>query len=299
MHTKACLEKNPKFKELTRAARARVSAKIAILRREGKPLKQASAIAFKMERSHRLGPRGGYARNPRHKRLGDLVRRLSSKHVLLDNDHMMIWVALAAMEKLARALKLAGYKIIQTVPDKETNEAVLLVNVNLPMNHRNPRRKNPSFPVDWKFDKTKSFYRADLPDFRKTVIIVRKTNRHEDGWVWVWNVTQNYPNGQIITDGDHAFDSSEDAKADALRFYDETSDPSFGKNPIADKDVQMCLSTLAYLKMYPHMSENIPERILDALESEKLWNVNDGVTEKGEEFLEGSGAPPDEGEYEP
>ncbi len=298
MHTKACLEKNPKFKELTRAARARVSAKIAILRREGKPLKQASAIAFKMERSHRLGPRGGYARNPRHKRLGDLVRRLSSKHVLLDNDHMMIWVALAAMEKLARALKLAGYKIIQTVPDKETNEAVLLVNVNLPMNHRNPRRKNPSFPVKWDSYRTETGLAksAKLSDFRKTEIIVFTVGSYA---VWAWEMTQHYPNGQITTDSERKFESSEEAKKDALRFYDETSDPSFGKNPIADKDVQMCLSTLAYLKMYPHMSENIPERILDALESEKLWNVNNGVTKKGEEFLDNCGASPDEGEYGP
>lgn len=45
-----------------KAAQGRVSAKIAHLRREGKTVKEAAGAAYGMERSGRLGPRGGYKR---------------------------------------------------------------------------------------------------------------------------------------------------------------------------------------------------------------------------------------------
>lgn len=48
--------------KLGKAAQARVSAKIAHLRREGKPAKQAAGEAYGMEREHRLMAGGGYKR---------------------------------------------------------------------------------------------------------------------------------------------------------------------------------------------------------------------------------------------
>lgn len=43
-------------------SRDRVSKKIAILRREGVPERQAVAEALSMERAGRIGPHGGYRR---------------------------------------------------------------------------------------------------------------------------------------------------------------------------------------------------------------------------------------------
>lgn len=49
----------------TKSGRARVSAKIRHLRKEGVKPEQAVAMALSMERAHRLGPRGGYRRVPK------------------------------------------------------------------------------------------------------------------------------------------------------------------------------------------------------------------------------------------
>lgn len=46
----------------------RVSAKIKKLRSEGKPPKQAVAIAHQLEREKRLGPRGGLLPKPKGKK---------------------------------------------------------------------------------------------------------------------------------------------------------------------------------------------------------------------------------------
>lgn len=59
-------KKNPREarRKFTRAAQSRISKKIAKLRREGYGAKQAAAIAYKYEREHLLGPRGGKKKNP-------------------------------------------------------------------------------------------------------------------------------------------------------------------------------------------------------------------------------------------
>jgi len=46
-------------KKISPSAEKRVSAKIAKLVREGRPVKQAAAIAYRYQRAGRLGPRGG------------------------------------------------------------------------------------------------------------------------------------------------------------------------------------------------------------------------------------------------
>jgi hypothetical protein len=51
-----------KRKKLGREAQKRVSAKIALLRREGKTAEEAAGAAYGMERSGRLGSRGTYRR---------------------------------------------------------------------------------------------------------------------------------------------------------------------------------------------------------------------------------------------
>lgn len=57
-------------------------------------------------------------------------------------------------------------------------------------------------------------------------------------------------------------------------------------NPIADKDVIMCAMSLLYIRTYPHMVDNIPDRIMEALISEGLWDEKSlAITQKGEDFL--------------
>jgi hypothetical protein len=60
------VQRKKSHKKLGRAAQKRISKKIAILRREGYPAAQAAAIAYKYERAHKLGPRGGKKRNPKY-----------------------------------------------------------------------------------------------------------------------------------------------------------------------------------------------------------------------------------------
>lgn len=58
------------------------------------------------------------------------------------------------------------------------------------------------------------------------------------------------------------------------------------KNPIEDRNLAPVLAFLMYLRNFPTWSENVPDRILTILIDEGLYTVDDGVTEKGEKFIE-------------
>ncbi|NJM09354.1 MAG: hypothetical protein HC883_00180 [Bdellovibrionaceae bacterium] len=75
------------------------------------------------------------------------------------------------------------------------------------------------------------------------------------------------------------------AVAIAFSLARKKKERSMKKNPIADKDIAQCLAALAGMIYNPDRCEDVPEHILDALESEGLWNYDDGVTEKGRQFL--------------
>lgn len=62
----------------------------------------------------------------------------------------------------------------------------------------------------------------------------------------------------------------------------------YKRNPIPDKELWNCLVALAVLSHHPTWTENFSEDVLDALESEGLWNYEEGVTKKGRDFLEGA-----------
>lgn len=61
------------------------------------------------------------------------------------------------------------------------------------------------------------------------------------------------------------------------------------RNPIEDKDIYECLAALAGMIVEPNRCEDVPEHILDALESEGMWSVDEGVTAKGKKFLMDAG----------
>jgi hypothetical protein len=63
--------------KLGRAAQKRISKKIAKLRREGYSAKQAAAIAYKYERSGKLGPRGGKKNPIEDKDLAECIEALA------------------------------------------------------------------------------------------------------------------------------------------------------------------------------------------------------------------------------
>lgn len=58
------------------------------------------------------------------------------------------------------------------------------------------------------------------------------------------------------------------------------------KNPVKDKDLAPTIAFLLYLRNFPTWSENVPDRILDILIEEGLYDVDEGVTKKGEEFIQ-------------
>jgi len=202
VHTVNCVKKNPTYKKLSRELQMLVSKKIRKLMNEGYTVKQAAAMAISMARAGKLGPRGGY-------------------------------------------------------------------------------HKNPSFPVKWISNKNETIWRADLMDFRKTKIVVIYNDKGNYK-AWTWEMTRSYPNGDVVDDGD-TYESSEEAKQDALKFYDETITL---KNPIEDKDVLDCVKALTWLSRFPHHFDKVDQHILEAVEFEKLYSHDKGVTGSGMRFLD-------------
>jgi len=62
--------------------------------------------------------------------------------------------------------------------------------------------------------------------------------------------------------------------------------PVSKSNPLHDEDLAACYYGLLRLRSNPDASEDIDEEILDALESEGLWNIDSGVTKEGTDWLE-------------
>ena len=62
----------------------------------------------------------------------------------------------------------------------------------------------------------------------------------------------------------------------------------YKKNPIQDRDLAPVIAFLLYLRNFPTWSENVPDRVLSILIDEGLYSIDDGVTEKGEKFIQDS-----------
>ena len=102
---------NPKRKKMSRAAQKRISKKIALITREEKHKRkrkrrkpaQIEAIAYSMERHHKLGPRGGHKRK---------------RNPLFQNKKTILYLLVAGV---------VGYFLYKRYQDQQLTSALLAI----------------------------------------------------------------------------------------------------------------------------------------------------------------------------
>lgn len=153
MHTDSCHVKNPKYKKLSKPAQRRVSKKIAILRREGYSATQAAAIAFKYERTHMLGPRGGKLKNPFKEAIPPEIKpyilqlgqpdQMLKDMFFLEDDTMMVYVKTVDADKVTKLFSQSGFIVVDRMDSGDLNKTSILY-VSGSKKVKNPcSRKNP------------------------------------------------------------------------------------------------------------------------------------------------------------
>lgn len=119
--------KNPK--KILKAHRQRISMKIKKLMKEGMKQKQAVATALSMQRAGRLGPRGGYRKNPNgvsHQTIAKVARGYNGKIHFVEQDIMIF-----SFEDMSLADGFIGevsaIPTVQTYKDSIGGAALVLV----------------------------------------------------------------------------------------------------------------------------------------------------------------------------
>jgi hypothetical protein len=225
-------KKNPQYKKLSKPAKFRVSRKILKLIHEGYPVKQAAAIAYKYEREHKIGPKGGLA------------------------------VTASSSLKSRKAASASG-RVKNPVPEMGK-----------------PRI------MTGRYGKLKVYAIFNKGDW--TWWILAKIPKTTSVIQMALVTSPIVPDGELgsvykadVIDGHYINPWAKNAPvAPGYKWSDKTA-----SNPIDDKDIHKVIQALLYLNRFPERTENIDEEILNALESEKLWNYDDGLTGKGMKFI--------------